>query len=216
MEGTPRVARFSPEEIEQFWRQQNPRRRALREALHARRLPYAVAVENLSKDWNIGNLIRTANAYLCGELILIGQDTFDDAGCPGIYRFERMRHVPDGPAFERLVRDTGYETVAVEIDRRAELLPSFTYPERPLFLFGSELEGLSPERVERAAHRIMIPQYGLIPCLNVNVSCSIVLYDYVTRTFPDLAPAPIAGAKFQLEGGSGRSSPREGRISGRE
>ena len=53
--GVAHVARFSPEEIEQFWRQQNPRRRSLREELEARRLPYAVAVENLSKDWNIGN-----------------------------------------------------------------------------------------------------------------------------------------------------------------
>ncbi|MCK4304666.1 MAG: hypothetical protein KAY24_10555 [Candidatus Eisenbacteria sp.] len=200
------MTRFSPEEIEAFWRQQNPRRRALRDELARRRLPFAVAVENLSKQWNIGNLLRTANAFLCGEIILVGNDTFDDKGCPGIYRFEHMRHIPDAAGFEKHASEAGYTTIAVEIDRDAELLPRFKFPERPLFLFGGELEGLSPEMMDLAAHRVMIPQYGLIPCLNVNISCSIVLYEYVSRTFPDLEPVSVDGAKFQLDPGSGQRS----------
>ena len=198
------MAHFNPEEIEQFWRQQNSRRLVVRDTLNARRLPYGVAVENLSKEWNIGNLIRTANAFLCGELILIGRDSFNDAGCPGIYRFECMRHAPDQAAFFELAAQGGYQVIAVEIDPRAEMLPRFNYPEKPLFLFGSELEGLSPELIDRADHRVMIPQYGLVPCLNVNISCSIVLYDFISRVHPDLEPVPVVGTKFQIDTGSGR------------
>jgi tRNA G18 (ribose-2'-O)-methylase SpoU len=198
------MVRVNPEAIEQFWREQNPRRRALRERLDARRLDYAVAVESLSKDWNLGNLIRTANAFLCGEIILIGGDAFDAAGSGGIHHFERMRPVPDADAFFEYARETGYTPIAVEIDERAAFLHRFTYPPKPLFLFGSELSGLSPALADRCETRLMLPQYGLMPCLNVIVTCSIVLYDHVTRVYPDLVPAPVKGAKYQFDPGSGQ------------
>jgi len=198
------MARCNPDEIERFWREQNPRRRALRARLDACRLPYAVAVENLSKEWNLGNLIRTANAFLCGEIILIGSDVFDERGSGQVYRFERMRHFAGAEEFRGYARECGYTVVAVEIGPRAELLHRFSYPARPLFLLGSELRGLSPELTAAADRQVMIPQYGLIPCLNVNVSCSIVLYDYVARVHSQLDPAPVAGTKFRLDPGSGQ------------
>ncbi len=199
------MTRYDPEEIERFWREQNPRRRALRERMDARRLPYGVAVENLTKGWNIGNLIRTANAFLCGEIILIGGDAFNETGSAGVYRFEPMHHVPDARAFTTYAHRSGYEIVAVEIDPRAVPLRRFVYPPKPLFLLGSELEGLSADLMEVADHRVMIPQYGLIPCLNVNVSCSLVLYDHLSRSHPDLEPVPVEGSKFKLDPESGRS-----------
>ncbi|MFH1144309.1 MAG: TrmH family RNA methyltransferase [Candidatus Eisenbacteria bacterium] len=198
------MVRFNAAEIERYWRDQNPRRRALRAWLDARRLPYGVAVENLTKDANLGNLIRTANAFLCGEILLVGSPVFDSAGAADVHRFERMRHFADPEAFLDHVKTSGYRLIAVEIDAGAQWLHRFEFPERPLFLFGSELRGLSPGLAAHAQQRLMIPQYGLMPCLNVNVSCSIVLYHYVTHAFPDLLPAPIAGAKFQLDPGSGQ------------
>ncbi len=198
------MVRVNPETIEQFWREQNPRRRALRERLDAQRLDYAVALETLSKDWNLGNLIRTANAFRCGEIMLVGGDTFDAAGSGGIHHFERMRHFPDADAFFAYARAAGYTPIAVEIDERAVFLHRFTYPPKPLFLLGSELSGLSPALADRCAMRLMVPQYGLMPCLNVIVTCSIVLYDHVARVYPDLTPAPVKGAKYQLDPGSGQ------------
>ncbi len=199
------MVRFTPEQIEAFWREQNPRRRELRERLDARRLPCGVAMENLTKEWNLGNLIRTANAFLCGEIFLVGSETFDATGGGDVYRFERMRHFGRADDFFAYAAGAGYTPIAVEIDERAELLHRFAYPEKPLFLFGSELRGLSSPLAERCARRLMVPQYGLIPCLNVNITCSIVLYDYVTRTFPELETAPVKGAKYQIDPGSGQT-----------
>ena len=200
------MTRYSADEIEKFWRQQNPRRQQLRRTLDEKRLPYGVSVWNVTKDWNIGNLIRTANAFLCGEIILVGNEEFDAIGCASIHRFERMTHQPEPESFKKYAHKNGYSIIAAEIDSRAEFLPRFTYPEKPLFVFGNELAGLSNEMMDLADHRVMIPQYGLIPCLNVNVSCSILLYDYVTRTYPDLEPVPINGAKFKIDPGSGQRS----------
>jgi tRNA G18 (ribose-2'-O)-methylase SpoU len=115
-----------------------------------------------------------------------------------------MRHFAAADAFFDYAAAQGYTPIAVEIDARAEFLHRFAYPAKPLFLFGSELRGLSPALADRCRARLMVPQYGLIPCLNVNITCSIVLYDYVTRTFPEMAPAPVDGAKFRIDPGSGQ------------
>jgi tRNA G18 (ribose-2'-O)-methylase SpoU len=200
------MTRYNAEEIEKFWREQNSRRQQLKRTLDEKRLPYGVAVWNVTKDWNIGNLIRTANAFLCGEIVLVGNEEFDATGCASVHRFERMTHQPDPASFATYAKKQGYSIIAAEIDERAEFLPRFEYPEKPLFVLGSELSGLSDEMMDLASHRVMIPQYGLIPCLNVNVSCSILLYDYITRTYPELEPVPIEGAKFKIDPGSGQRS----------
>jgi len=134
----------------------------------------------------------------------VGSPVFDPTGAASLYRFERLRHFAEHEEFLAYVRSAGYRLIAVEIDERAQLLHRYRFPERPLFLFGSELHGLSAELAGQADDRLMIPQYGLVPCLNVNVSCSIVLFHYVTQTFPDLAPVEIRGAKFQADPGSGQ------------
>lgn len=205
------MVRYDPQKIERFWRAQNPRRQALRARLDARRLPYGVALENLSKDWNIGNLIRSANAFLYKEINLVGRNAFDQTGARHVHRFEHLRHHANRESFLAYVREAGYQLVAVEIDARAEFLHRFAFPPHPLFLFGAELEGLSPELAAAADARLMIPQYGLVPCLNVNIACTLVLYEYVTRRHPELVPTPVTGSKYLFDPGSGQQSRKEGR-----
>ena len=81
------MPRFDPERQELFLRNLNPRRAELRQRLDARRLPYAVAIDNPNKEMNIGNLIRTAHTFLCDEIILIGSRSYRGAGSHGVERF---------------------------------------------------------------------------------------------------------------------------------
>ena len=182
----------------------NPRRADLKRRLDARRLPYAVAIDNPDKELNIGNLIRTAHSFLCGEIVLIGSARFEGTGSHGVERFERIRHIPTRQGFLEWILGSGYAPVAVEIHSEAERLDRFEFPERPLFLLGSELHGLSEDLLSACPRKVMIPQYGLVPCLNVNISCSIVLYTYVTTRFPETAMSPVRGRKFLIDEKSGR------------
>ena len=204
-----RVARFDPKRQEEFLRNLNPRRADLKRRLDERRLPYAVAIDNPDKEMNIGNLIRTAHSFLCGEIILIGSSKFQGAGSHGVERFEKFRHFKDRAAFGAWLPDSGYEAVAVEIHPEAERLDRFDFPSRPLFVLGSEMRGLSEELLAICPRKVMIPQFGLVPCLNVNISCSIVLYEYVTARHPGAEMMPISGRKFLIDGKSGRGKPDE-------
>jgi 23S rRNA (guanosine2251-2'-O)-methyltransferase len=198
------MARFDPKGQEDFLRNLNPRRAALKRRLDEKRLPCAVAIDNPDKQMNIGNLIRTAHSFLCGEIILIGSSKFQGAGSHGVERFERFRHFADRDAFRAWLPESGYEAVAVEIHPDAERLDRFEFPSRPLFLMGSELRGLDESLLSACPRKVMIPQYGLVPCLNVNISCSLVLYQYVTTQHPNLVPTSVRGRKFLVDGRSGR------------
>jgi tRNA G18 (ribose-2'-O)-methylase SpoU len=198
------VARFDPEKQEEFLRHLNPRRAELKRQLDARRLPYAVAIDHPDKEMNIGNLIRTAHSLLCGEIILIGSASFGGAGSHGIERFERFRHFPSRQQFLRWLPDSGYEPIAVEIHPDAERLDRFDFPDRPLFVLGNELHGLDEELIAACDRKVMVPQFGLVPCLNVNITCSMVLWQYVVSRHPGIEMAPIRGRKFLVDERSGR------------
>lgn len=198
------MARFDPDKHEEFLRLLNPRRAELKRRLDARRLPYAVAIDNPDKERNIGNLFRTAHSFLASEIVLIGSPRYEGAGSHGVERFESVRHIGTRTAFLEWLPASGYAPVAVEIHPEAERLDRFDFPERPLFLLGSELRGLSEELLAACPRKVMIPQYGFVPCLNVNISCSIVLYAYVTSRYPEIAMTPVRGRKFLVDDQSGR------------
>lgn len=200
------MAKFDPQKQADFVRDLNPRRAELKAWLDSRRLPYGIAIDNPDKAMNIGNLIRTAHSFLCGEIVLIGSARFEGAGSHGVERFERFRHFRDRGAFLDWARESDYETVAVEIHPEAERLDRFEFPSRPLFVLGSELRGLDESLLAACCRKVMIPQFGLVPCLNVNISCSLVLWEYVSRSHPDMEISPVRGRKFLIDDRSGRST----------
>lgn len=202
------MARFDAKNQEDFLRNLNPRRRSLKDDLDARRLPYAVAIDNPDKETNIGNLIRTAHSFLCGEIILIGSPRFQGAGSHGVERFERMRHFADRAAFLEWLPSSGYQSVAVEIHPEAQRLDQFKFPVRPIFILGNELHGLDESILAACTHKLMVPQFGLVPCLNVNITSSLVLYAYVTSSHPGLDIAPVRGRKYLVDEQSGRKPPK--------
>ena len=55
------------------------------------------------------------------------------------------------------------------------------YPERPCFLLGAELGGIPEELIDEALLVVQIPQWGLVPSLNLAVAGSIVIYDYLAK-----------------------------------
>lgn len=201
------MARFDPKRQAEFLERLNPRRAEIKRQLDARRLPFGVAIDNPDKETNIGNLMRTAHAFLCGEIILIGSRKYQGAGSHGIERFERIRHLPTRQEFLEWLPGSGYETVAVEIHPEAERLDRFAFPEKPLFLLGSEFYGLDETLLSAAIHKVTVPQFGLVPCLNVNIACSIVLYEFVTSRYPDLQMTEVRGRKYLIDERSGRPAP---------
>ncbi|MGD8440161.1 MAG: TrmH family RNA methyltransferase [Holophagae bacterium] len=158
-------------------------RRARRLAEYRRGLrPFAVAAWEISKEHNVGTLVRTAHAAAASEVILIGEKEWNVEAARTAQNYTEIVRLPAEPdALLRRVVDHGYDLVAVELAAGSTNLFDAVYPERPCFLLGAELGGLPQSLLDAARLIVQIPQWGLVPCLNLAVAGSIVIYDFLGK-----------------------------------
>jgi len=157
------------------------RRRQRREEYRRGLRPLAIAAWNISKEHNVGSLVRTAHAVAATEVILIGQREWNVEAAKTADLYTTVLQLPDQAAFLRHIREHEWNLVAVELDSRAVSLFDAEYPPRPCFLLGAELGGVPEDLLQAARLVVQIPQWGLVPSLNLAVAGSIVLYDYLEK-----------------------------------
>ncbi|MHC4550061.1 MAG: TrmH family RNA methyltransferase [Planctomycetota bacterium] len=150
----------------------------IKRALDARRFAFGVLCANVVYDFNLGSIIRTANAFLAREIVIYGRRKTDLRGAMGSHVYENLVHVPDAAALDAFVAGRGYRTVCFEETADAVPLAEFTWPAEPLMLFGQEGPGVPAELRARADFTVLIPQYGSIRSLNVGVAAGIAMYDW--------------------------------------
>ncbi len=143
--------------------------------------PMAVAAWNISKEYNVGSLIRTAHAAAVEEVILVGEREWNVEAARTAELYTKIIYLPGKDEFLEHLEERGWDLVAIELDARSVSLFDAVYPPRPCFLLGAELGGIPNELLEASRLIVEIPQWGLVPCLNVAVAGSIVLYDHLSK-----------------------------------
>lgn len=159
----------------------SPQRLARIQGYRENRLPFAVAVINMSKEMNIGSLLRTAHAAAAERLILVGETSFNTYAAATTDRWTDIDHLPTPADLVAHAAETGRPLVAIERDPRAVSLFEAVYPPRPIFVLGAEKFGVPPEVLDASALIVEIPQWGLVPSLNVAAAGSVVIYDYLAK-----------------------------------
>jgi tRNA G18 (ribose-2'-O)-methylase SpoU len=167
------------------WQRRLERRRR-RCAEYRRRLrPFAIAAWNITKEHNVGSLVRTAHAVAAEEVILVGERDWNVEAARTAELYTTITHLPDMTAFRHHLSARRFQLVTIELDPRAVSVFDARYPERPCFLLGAELGGVPDELLAAADLVVQIPQWGLVPSLNLAVAGSIVLYDYLAKLHRD-------------------------------
>jgi 23S rRNA (guanosine2251-2'-O)-methyltransferase len=156
--------------------------------------PFALAVWEITKEHNVGSLVRTAHAVAASEVILVGGREWNTYAACTADTLTRIVHLDDAEGLLEYLTLQRWSLVAVELDPRAVGLFGAAYPERPCFLLGAERSGVPQELLDAAEIVVQIPQWGLVPSLNLAVAGSIVAYDH-------LAKLHRAGALDRPEGG---------------
>ncbi len=167
---------------EEFDHRRRLDRRDRRRAHYRRGLrSMAIAGWNTTKEHNVGTLVRTAHAAAAEEVVLVGDREWNIEAAKTAQDFTDVTFLEDENAFLDHVRNRGWSLVAVELDERAVSLFEAEYPENPCFLLGAERDGLPRSLIDAAEIVVQIPQWGLVPCLNLAVAGSIVVYDYLAK-----------------------------------
>jgi tRNA G18 (ribose-2'-O)-methylase SpoU len=145
------------------------------------RLPFSVAVVNMSKEMNIGSLLRTAHAAAARELLLVGEPSFNTYAAATADKWTDVTYLESTEDLVAHARQEKMALVSVERDGRAVDLFAAAYPARPIFVFGAEKFGVPADVLDASALIVQIPQWGLVPSLNVAAAGSVVIYDHLAK-----------------------------------
>jgi tRNA G18 (ribose-2'-O)-methylase SpoU len=141
--------------------------------------PVILVLDGLKPGFNVGKIIRSANALGCREVFLVGIGPWDPALSRGALKATRTRSFETiAPALEALAAE-GYRAYALH-PRATLSIGTTSFPEKTAFIVGHEENGFSFD-VENTPNvtPIRIPQVGVVESLNVSVAASIAAYDYL-------------------------------------
>ncbi len=133
--------------------------------------------------------MRTANAFLAREVVIVGRRRWNRRGAMVTDRYQHVRHVPSVAELAAYAAEAGYTIVAIDNLPGAVPLESAVLPRDSLLLFGQEGPGLTDEAKDAAALVCSIAQYGSTRSINAGVAAGIAMHAWIrphARRRPDV------------------------------
>lgn len=138
-----------------------------------------IAVENLERDFNMGTIIRNANAFGVRHVHIIGRRQWNKRGAMMTDKYLHVHYHATLDDFFQAVRHT--KVIAVDNVEGSTPLIQTELPERCTLVFGSEKSGISPELSARCQSIVAIEQFGSTRSVNVGVAAGIAMYEWLRR-----------------------------------
>ncbi|MCA0296177.1 MAG: TrmH family RNA methyltransferase [Actinobacteria bacterium] len=152
--------------------------------LDTRRSPLHVAIQNWEHDFNIGSIVRTANAFNVSAVHIVGRRRWNRRGAMVTDRYLHVHHHADEAALFGWLDEHGVTPVAVDNLPGSVPLEQARLPEHCCLVFGSEGPGLTPEMVAGCAQVVAITQYGSTRSLNAGAAAAIAMYHWALQWPP--------------------------------
>jgi tRNA G18 (ribose-2'-O)-methylase SpoU len=149
--------------------------------LDLRRHGLHVAIENWEHDFNIGTVVRNANAFLAAAVHIIGPHRWDRRGAMSTHRYQHLQHHADISAFAAWAVEQSVPIVAIDNIEGSVPIESTPLPRQCVLLFGQEGPGLSPEASGAASMTCAITQFGSTRSLNAGVASGIAMYEWARQ-----------------------------------
>lgn len=153
---------------------------AIRSTLRSNAFPYSVLMQQLAHDFNIGTMIRSANAFNAKSVYYFGPTRkFDPRGAVGTHHYTDLNWVSTFEALKELKKE--YTFVGFDNIDGSIAMNEFEWPDNTLMIFGEEQIGIVPEVLELCDHLVNIPMFGSVRSLNVGTASGIAMNDFVTK-----------------------------------
>jgi tRNA G18 (ribose-2'-O)-methylase SpoU len=143
---------------------------------------FVFVLDRLKAGYNVPKIFRTAQAFGCRKIVLIGVSDFDPAPARGGFKQTRSEFV-EAPGLKALdvLKDEGYELFILDPAGKEDLFEC-RFPAKCAFILGHEEYGINPEILAHAQVRTLaIPHWGRVQSLNVSIAASLVAYEYLKQ-----------------------------------
>jgi len=149
--------------------------------LDARRHPFHVAIENWQHDFNIGSVVRTANAFLAAEVHIIGNRRWNRRGAMVTDRYQHVRHHATVEEFAAWAGAAGLPIIGIDNLPGSVPIETYALPKATVLVFGQESVGLSDAVREAADATLAIGQYGSTRSINAGAAAAIAMHAWVRQ-----------------------------------
>lgn len=152
-------------------------------ALDKRGVEFEIAIENTLRDYNMGTIVRNANAFGVRKIHIVGRHQWNRRGAMMTEKYVEIVHHDSPEHFAKIMRDHGRNIVAVDNVPGASLLQRADIGKRVVLVFGQEGPGISPDFLEQCDQIVAIEQLGSTRSINVGVAAGIVMYEMLRRNY---------------------------------
>lgn len=147
--------------------------------LDTRRHPLHVAVENWQHDFNIGSVVRTANAFNVAAVHVVGRRRWNRRGAMVTDRYLHVEHHADATALAAWAAARDLPLLGVDNLPGAVPLETTSLPRACVLLFGQEGPGLSDAAREVCATTLSIAQFGSTRSINAGAAAAIAMHAWI-------------------------------------
>ncbi len=149
--------------------------------LDQRGVELEIAVENTMRDFNMGTIVRSANAFGVRHVHVIGRRQWNKRGAMMTDKYLNVHYYATPDEFAEKMK--GKTLVAVENNCDSINLGQAKLARNTVLIFGQEGPGVSPELLAKADQVVSIEQLGSTRSLNVGVAAGIAIYGWLRQNF---------------------------------
>ncbi|MGL5823246.1 MAG: TrmH family RNA methyltransferase [Nocardioides sp.] len=156
--------------------------------LDVRRHDFHIAIENWQHDFNIGTVVRTANAFLAAEVHIVGNRRWNRRGAMVTDRYQHLRHHSTATELAAYLQHLDVPLLGIDNLPGSAHLETMPMPKRVCLLFGQEGPGLSESARAACVGTFSIAQFGSTRSINASAAAAIAMHAWI-REHADLSDA---------------------------
>ena len=159
-----------------YWRME-----AIVADLDRRRHGFHVAIENWQHDFNIGTIVRTANAFLAREVHIVGNRRWNRRGAMVTDRYQHIRHHATPDELSSYLHGQGVTLLGIDNLPGSRPIETLELPQSCALLFGQEGPGLSEAARDACDGTFSIAQFGSTRSINASAAAAIAMHTWVRQ-----------------------------------
>ena len=142
---------------------------------------FAVVLDHLTSNYNIGKIFRSANAFGASEVIMVGDPVFDPRASKGGFGRVPFQFFENVSLSQIYLAHQGYTLILLD-PTESQKLWNFSLPIKCAIVVGNEATGLRDwNSYSGESIAIAIPHYGAVRSVNVSIAASIAMYECVRQ-----------------------------------
>ncbi len=148
----------------------------------------SILLENIYQSQNASAVLRTADCFGIQDVHVVENEyEFDvhpdialgSSKWLSIYRYNQQANNTVDAITQ--LKQKGYRILATMPHENDCMVDQVDLSQPTLFMFGTELTGLSQEAIDHADGFVKIPMYGFTESFNISVSVALVLQSIITK-----------------------------------